>query len=172
MTTKPASTGRSVLARAITGPPDSRFVQHIDSLLNASPKRQNEIAREIGYEKANIITMFKQGTTRVPVDRVPLLADALGVDRVELLNMWLEEYQPALYEVLNANLGMRLSFAERSWVRGLRKAFPHGLPPFDETATATIEAAIEKNATWAKVDRVAAERAAAALEAKARARKE
>jgi hypothetical protein len=157
----------SALAKAITGPPNSRFVQHIDRLMNDSPKKQNEIAREIGYEKPNIITMFKQGTTRVPVDRVPLLADSLGVDRVELLNMWLEEYQPVLFEVLNQNLGIRLSRTERTWVRGLRKILPNGLPPFDETAQAIIQEAVERNPEWSKLDKATAEKDAALLEVKA-----
>lgn len=76
--------------------------------------------------------MFKQGTTRVPVEKVPALADALEVDRVDMLNMWLAEYAPAIKEVLESNLGMATSKNERSWISRLRRTFKEGVPPCDE----------------------------------------
>lgn len=115
-------------------PKASRFTQHIDGLINTSAKSQRQIAYEMGYEKPNIITMFKQGTTRVPMDKVPMLADSLGADRAELLRMWLEEYAPEMLTVLNDNLGMALSRVERSWVTNLRRVFSDaGMPAWDDT---------------------------------------
>lgn len=112
----------------------SRFVQHIDRLINDSAKSQRQIAYEIGYEKPNLITMFKQGATRVPAEKVPLLADALGADRVTLLRMWMEEYSPELLTTIDENLGMALSRTERSWITNLRKQFHEvGMPAWDES---------------------------------------
>jgi hypothetical protein len=111
----------------------SRFVQHIDGLINSSDKAQRQIAYEMGYEKPNIVTMFKQGTTRVPADKVPLLANALGVDRAELLRMWMEEYAPEMLAVIDDNIGMALSRNERAWVTNLRRVFHDtGLPGWDD----------------------------------------
>jgi transcriptional regulator with XRE-family HTH domain len=110
-----------------------RFVRRIDRLINGSDKTQRQIAMELGYDRSNLISMFKQGQTRVPVEKVPALADALGVDRAELLTMWLEDYAPEMLEVVEANIGMALSRTERSWVTHLRKLFPGGLPPWDES---------------------------------------
>lgn len=110
----------------------SRFVRHIDKLINASGKTQRQIAVDMGYDKPNLITMFKQGTTRVPADKVPYLADSLEVDRLDLIRMWFEEYDPSTWEVITKNMGMALSANERSWVANMRKFFTHGIPPWDE----------------------------------------
>lgn len=53
------------------------FHQHIASLIARSGKTQKEIARGLGYTNANIVTMFKNGCTRVPADKVASLAQLL-----------------------------------------------------------------------------------------------
>jgi hypothetical protein len=115
-----------------------RFVRHIDCLINVTEKTQRQIALEMGYDRSNIISMFKQGQTRVPPDRVPALADALGVDRAELMIMWLEDYAPATLEVIEASIGVPLSRTERQWLTNLRKLFPGGLPSWDEAAEGAV----------------------------------
>lgn len=116
-----------------------RFVRRIDDLINSSPKSQRQIAAEMGYDKPNLITMFKQGTTRVPAEKVPALASALDVDRAELLVMWFEDYAPDVLAAINENIGMALSRTERSWITNLRKQFHEvGMPPWDEHAETAI----------------------------------
>jgi hypothetical protein len=110
----------------------TRFVRHIDDLINASSKSQRQIAYEIGYDKPNLITMFKQGSTRVPAEKVPALAESLEVDPINLLRMWMEDYSPELLTVIEANMGMLLSRTEKIWVNNLRQRFPDGLPSWDE----------------------------------------
>lgn len=117
----------------------SRFVKHIDRLITESELIQREIADRLGYEKANIITMFKQGTTRVPLDKVPQLADALDVDRVDLINVWLKDYEPEMLEVVQQNLGVVLSRSERTWVLNLRETFDGVLPAWDERSEEALE---------------------------------
>lgn len=119
--------------------PANDFVRHLDDLINSSAKSQRQIALEMGYDKANMITMFKQGTTRVPLDKVPYLADSLEVDRADMIRLWLQSYEPNLLEVLNDNLGMALSRSERSWVINLRKHFPGGVPAWDERSEDRIK---------------------------------
>lgn len=65
-----------------------------------STKTQKQIAEEIGYDKPNMITMLKQGLTRVPMTKVGPLAKALGVDPIFFLRFVLMEYTPETYEAI------------------------------------------------------------------------
>jgi transcriptional regulator with XRE-family HTH domain len=74
--------------------------QYFSEAAQRCGKSQKQIAEEAGFAKPNIITMFKQGLTRIPVARIPELARALGVRPVELMDICLEEYHPEILEVL------------------------------------------------------------------------
>jgi len=63
-------------------------------------KSQREIAVEIGYDKPNMISMFKRGATKVPLEKIPLLAKALGVDPIHLFRLGLDQYWPDLQETI------------------------------------------------------------------------
>ncbi len=102
------------------------FVHHIGTLINAAEKTQRQIAYEIGYDKPNMITMFKQGITRVPAEKVAPLACALGEDPVCLLRLWLLEYEPDLLEAIEGHLGLLLTPEERSLISKLRQRPPEG----------------------------------------------
>jgi len=43
-------------------------------------KSQAEIAHDAGFVNPNVLTMIKQGGTKLPLDRVPALAKALDAD--------------------------------------------------------------------------------------------
>lgn len=60
-------------------------------------KSQRQIAAEIGYDKPNMISMFKRGEARVPLQKVPALARSLRVDPAHLLRLALEQYDPEFY---------------------------------------------------------------------------
>lgn len=66
----------------------------------ASEKNQRKIAYEIGYEKPNMISMFKRGETKVPLDKIPALAKALKVDPTHLFRLGLEQYWPELAKTI------------------------------------------------------------------------
>lgn len=110
----------------------NRFNLKLRDLIDASPKKQWEIARDVGYEKPNIITMFKQGLSRVPVEKVAAFATALEADPAELLLLWLSEYNPALLTDLQQHIGLLTDPEERRWMRGLRERFPDGFPSWDD----------------------------------------
>lgn len=57
-------------------------------------KTQREVAEACGFETPNIITMFKQGKTKVPLDRIGPLANALDADPAHLLRLAMQEYMP------------------------------------------------------------------------------
>jgi plasmid maintenance system antidote protein VapI len=60
-------------------------------------KTQREIAEACGFETPNVITMFKNGQMKVPLDRVGSLAKALDVDPAHLLRLAMQEYLPATW---------------------------------------------------------------------------
>lgn len=68
--------------------------QFLTRAIKASGKTQSEICTDIGYSKPNIITMFKQGKTKVPLDKIGPLARSLGVDGREFFRTVLGEYMP------------------------------------------------------------------------------
>lgn len=72
----------------------NNVAQFLTQALASSGKTQREIAQELGYENANIITMFKQGLTKVPLAKAGSLAKALDVDPVFFFKLLLREYAP------------------------------------------------------------------------------
>jgi transcriptional regulator with XRE-family HTH domain len=54
--------------------------------------RTNEdVAQELGYRAANMISMWRTGRTRVPLEKLPDIARLMKVDIALLLPMWLEQ---------------------------------------------------------------------------------
>ena len=71
------------------------FAARLERLINDSDKSQIRMAEELGYDNQNMITMFKQGKTRVPLEKVVPLARALDVDPSALIQAWFTAYMPA-----------------------------------------------------------------------------
>jgi transcriptional regulator with XRE-family HTH domain len=68
--------------------------EYLTAQIDLCGKSQLQIAREVGFEKPNIITMLKQGKSKVPISRVGKLAKALGVDPWYLYQLAMGEYEP------------------------------------------------------------------------------
>lgn len=85
-------------------------------------KSQREVAEECGFETPNIITMFKKGQMKVPLDRVGPLAKALDADPAHLLRLAMQEYMPetwlSIEEILHSTI---LSANELELVRKYRQ---------------------------------------------------
>jgi hypothetical protein len=79
--------------------------QFLTIKIDESGKTQKEIATEIGYDAANLITMFKQGLTKLPLNTVGPIARALDVDPVYLLRLAFNEYFPETFEAVEHALG-------------------------------------------------------------------
>jgi transcriptional regulator with XRE-family HTH domain len=107
------------------------FVARLERAINASEKSQLQIADELGYPNANLITIFKKGTTRVPLEKVPAMARALDLEPADFLRDWLAVYMPGALVAIEELVGTPLSRSERTWVDGLRKTFST-VPPFDK----------------------------------------
>jgi transcriptional regulator with XRE-family HTH domain len=88
---------------AVTAKPGMPFaspsiVKYLDKQIDAlkGVKTQREIAAEIGYGQPNMISMFKRGEVKVPLDKIPALAKAIGADPGHLFRPALEQYWPGL----------------------------------------------------------------------------
>lgn len=88
--------------------PQLSIATYITQQIALSGVAQKEIAKELGYDKPNIITMFKQGSTKVPLNKIAPLARILGIDAVHLLRMAMLEYQPETWHVLEQIMGRQV----------------------------------------------------------------
>ena len=79
--------------------------EYLAQAIAVSGKTQKEVARLAGYDKPNVLSMMKNGNTKIPVDRVPALARACGTDPKVMLRIVMQEYHPTLWEVLTQTLG-------------------------------------------------------------------
>lgn len=106
---------------------------------------QREIADRVGFKNANIISMLKNGETRVPLERIPALATTLGMDERAFLLVAIEEYHPGVHEVLVEVLGVPLSDAELGIITMFRMAGMRGkievAGPFRPTLEGVLELA-------------------------------
>lgn len=70
-------------------------------------RNQREIAEIAGYTNPNMISMIKQGLTKVALDRVFLLAKALDADHKVMMRMALEQfYAPEVIRDLENAMGV------------------------------------------------------------------
>lgn len=74
--------------------------------INLLDKTQKEIAAECGFDRPNVITMIKQGHTKVPLDKIYVIAKAINVDPAFFLRIVLNEYQPNVLKVIEECSGL------------------------------------------------------------------
>ena len=118
-----AMEGEAIVVKHTKKPAESKLARFIDTQIDLlkGEKTQADIASELGYPKPNIITMFKQGLTRVPVNKIGPLARALGVDPSRMMRMALEEYAPETWQAIVQCLGEPITQNELVIVKHLRK---------------------------------------------------
>ncbi len=83
--------------------------EYLSHAIHLSGKTQKQIADEAGFNKPNILSMMKQGLTKVPIYTVPALAKACGVDQVHFISLAMAEYNPEIWAVLQQVKGEYLS---------------------------------------------------------------
>ena len=84
----------------------ARFITQQIAVCESS---QRAIAAECGYTNANIITMFKKGRTKLPLNKVAVMARALRVDPRHLLRLAMTEYEPEAWSVITKTMGTDVS---------------------------------------------------------------
>jgi transcriptional regulator with XRE-family HTH domain len=78
--------------------------EYLTAQINLCGKTQLDIAREVGFEKPNIITMLKQGKSKLPISRIGKLAKSLGVDPWYLYQLAMSEYEPDTWSVIEEDI--------------------------------------------------------------------
>lgn len=114
--------------------------------IEASDLTQREIADRAGFQKANVISMLKSGEMRVPLERIPALSRALGMDEREFLLVAIEEYHPGVHEVLVETLGLPLSDAELGILTMFRMASMRGAIEIEGPFKRVLEGLLELSA--------------------------
>ncbi|MDR6539476.1 hypothetical protein [Variovorax soli] len=85
-------------------PRTTTVAEFIADKLAESDRTQREVAEQCGFENPNVITMFKTGATKLPLNRVGQLAKALNADPAHLLRLVMLEYAPETWEAIETNL--------------------------------------------------------------------
>lgn len=126
---------------------DSRLAKFLNTrLLELKHKKtQAQIAEEAGFVNPNMLTMIKQGSTKLPLDRVPDLAKALDTDRALLLRLAFEQAEgstiaAAIYEII----GEPVTENERGWLAEIRDASGDTDPRLTSRAKAAVRSVLTK----------------------------
>ena len=118
----------------------------LEKAIETSDLTQREIADRVGFRHANIISMLKSGDTRVPLNRIPALAQVLGMDEREFLILAIQEYHPGVHEVLVEVLGLPLSDAELGILTMFRMAAIRGEIEIEGPFRKALEGLLELSA--------------------------
>lgn len=98
----------------------------IDSLKGEISQR--EIAERLGYDRANIVSMFKTGDAKVPFEKMPALAEVLGVDLAHLVRLGLEQYWPERMNVIARVFRRVVTENEMELIQEIRVVTDHADP--------------------------------------------
>lgn len=85
--------------------PHVTVAEYVSQQITMSGKAQKDIAAELNYDKPNIITMIKQGKTKIPMDKITEFAKALEVDQIHFLRIVMREYWPRTWAALEETIG-------------------------------------------------------------------
>lgn len=98
----------------------SRVARFVRERIQATGKLQKDIARQAGFEMPNVITMIKQGKTKLPLAKIGAMAAAMEADPLHLLQLCLEEYQPDTWKAIAPFLETAVTADELRLLQRLR----------------------------------------------------
>jgi transcriptional regulator with XRE-family HTH domain len=99
---------------------------------------QREIAHRLGVRSVQFVSMMKTGAARVPLEKLPLLAEILGVDPAHLVRLGLGQYWPEL-DVVSKVLPAPVTKNEMALLRAFRRATDHADPEITPGRQAVVE---------------------------------
>ena len=126
---------------------NTRLAKFLDKrILELRPRKsQAQIASEAGFRNPNVLTMFKQGSNKVPLDRVHALAKALECDPRLLFQMALEQSSGDTTErAVREIFGTIVSRNEVAWIEEIRDASGHSDPALTSRARHAIRSIFGK----------------------------
>lgn len=72
--------------------PEPTIAETLATAIETSGLSDKDVARRTGFVHGNLITMLRQGLTRVPSDKIPALCLVLGLDEEEFVAHARREY--------------------------------------------------------------------------------
>lgn len=126
------------------------LTKQIDAL--SGIKSQREIANELGYDKGNIISMFKAGEAKFPLHKLPALARSLNVDLAFLVRLGVEQYfneDKEGWKELSKTLDRVVSDREMEFIRHLREISDNSDPHLDDDMRRALTKAYESRTSGA-----------------------
>jgi hypothetical protein len=106
-----------------TDRPRSKLAQFLDKRLGELKGTATlaEIARKMGYPRGHILSMFRADQAKVPLDKIPALAEALDVDVGHLMRLGLEQYWPDKMDVITKVFSRIVTDNELELIREIRE---------------------------------------------------
>lgn len=102
-------------------------------------KTQAQIAAEAGFNNPNFLSMIKNGSSKLALDRVPALAKALECDAALLFRMALDQHDsPTTETALRQIFRAVVTENEAVWLEELRDASDNSDPALTTRARAAI----------------------------------
>jgi hypothetical protein len=99
---------------------DTKVARFIAQRIKDTGKSQRDIAIEAGFDSPNMVTLLKQGKTKLPIAKIGTMAKALETDPVHLLKLSLSTYCPETWEAIEPFLASALTEDELQLVQALR----------------------------------------------------
>lgn len=93
-TSKTEGTGRRAAKKQIT------VAEYLTQQIILCGKSQTQIAKEVGFNKSNIISMIKSGSTNLPMAKIAVMSKSLGIDPIHLFKLVMQEYEPETWEAI------------------------------------------------------------------------
>jgi len=84
---------------------------HIDACIARSGKSNRQVAEECGFSKPNVISMIRYGTTKLPLAKASRMAQALGEEPKEFVELAFRAYQPEIWQVIESTYLVRPEIA-------------------------------------------------------------
>lgn len=127
---------------------DTALAKYIDKQIDAlkGVKTQRDIAHEMGYSAPNIISMFKRGEMKVPLDKVPPLAKALHVDLKHLFRLWIEQNWPDQTDIIRMVFGGQVTDNEMKILELFREVNGGEVPELTPALEDVIRSSVSKKA--------------------------
>ncbi|WP_031356177.1 hypothetical protein [Mesorhizobium sp. L2C089B000] len=116
----------------------AKFVER--RILELKPRKtQAAISSEAGFAQHNMLTNIKKGNSKLPLDRVPALANALEVDPALLFMMAVEQLGGETTELaIRKIFGTLVTGNETAWLEEIRKASNYSDPSLTLRARAAL----------------------------------
>jgi transcriptional regulator with XRE-family HTH domain len=117
------------------------FISKQIDVVKSMGMTQRDIAEAVGYDKPAMINMFKAGTVKVPLEKVPALAKALHVDPGFLFRLALMQYWKNDADAIAQVFGTVLTANEVKIIDKIRAVSKESDPPLTRDAEAKLKAA-------------------------------